>query len=124
MQKAAVDRARQIEEPCQHGKNLRSKVNKRLSSRHKVGTTVHFLKRSWTDATSKNVVLDNKFPTYRGRVVLHGDAVKSDSGSFVVFNEQGSSASHMTAGKVLDVTSRLPGCVGQASGAVSAYFSN
>ena len=32
-----------------------------------------------------------------------------------------SSLSHMTAAKVLDVVSRLPGCAGQVSDAVSAY---
>ena len=39
----------------------------------------------------------------------------------LVFTEQGSSASQMTAAKVLDVIARLPGCAGQASHAVSAY---
>ena len=53
--------------------------------------------------------------------MLRGDAVKDDSGSDAVFTEQGSSASHMTAMKVLDVIARLPGCAGQASNAVSAY---
>ena len=38
-----------------------------------------------------------------------------------VFTEQGSSASQMTAAKVMDIISRLPGCAGQAADAVSAY---
>ena len=38
-----------------------------------------------------------------------------------MFTEQGSSASQMTAAKVMDVISRLPGCAGQAADAVSAY---
>ena len=38
-----------------------------------------------------------------------------------VFTEQGSSASQMTAAKVLDVIARQPGCEGQASDAVFAY---
>ena len=38
-----------------------------------------------------------------------------------VFTEQGSSASQMTAAKVMDVVARLPGCDGQAADAVSAY---
>ena len=46
--------------------------------------------------------------------------MKDDSGSYAVFAEQGFSASHMTAAEVLDVISRLPGCAGQASDAVSA----
>ena len=34
---------------------------------------------------------------------------------------QGSSASQMTATKVMDIISRLPGCAGQAADAVSVY---
>ena len=37
------------------------------------------------------------------------------------FTEQGSSASQMTAAKVMDIISRLPGCAGQAADAVSSY---
>ena len=47
--------------------------------------------------------------------------MKDDSGSYAVFTEQGSSASQMTAAKVVDIISRLPGCDGQAADAVSAY---
>ena len=47
--------------------------------------------------------------------------VKDDSGNHAVFTEQGVSASHVTAGEVLDVVSRLLSCSGQASDAVSAY---
>ena len=46
--------------------------------------------------------------------------MKDDSGSYAVFTEQGSSASQKTAAKVMDITSRLPGCSGQAADAVSA----
>ena len=53
--------------------------------------------------------------------MLQGDAVKGDSGSYAVFTEQGSSASQMTAARVLDVIARLLGCVGQASDTVSAH---
>ena len=46
--------------------------------------------------------------------------VKDDSRSCAVFTEQGSSASQMTAAKVMDIiNSRLPGCAGQAADAVS-----
>ena len=58
---------------------------------------------------------------YKGPVVLQGDFVKDDSGSYAVFTEQGSSASQMTAAKIMDIISRLPGCDGQAADAVSAY---
>ena len=68
----------------------------------------------------KNSELEPKFQKYKGRVVLRGD-VKDDSGSHAVFTEQGSSASQMTAAKVMDVIARLPGCAGQAADAVSTY---
>ena len=68
----------------------------------------------------KNAELETKHQKYKGRVVLRGDIVKDDSGSYAVFTEQGSSASQMTAAKVMDIISRLPGCDGQAADAVSA----
>ena len=57
----------------------------------------------------------------KGRVVLRGDIVKDNSGSYAVFTEQGSSASQMTAAKVMHIISRLLGCAGQAADAASAY---
>ena len=51
----------------------------------------------------KNSELEPQFHKYRGRVVLRGDTVKDDSGAYAVFTEQGSSASQMTAAKVMDV---------------------
>ena len=69
----------------------------------------------------KNAELETKHQLYKGRVVLRGDIVKEDSGSYAVFSKQGSSASQMTAAKVMDIISRLPGCAGQAADAVSAY---
>ena len=47
--------------------------------------------------------------------------MKDDSGSYAAFTEQGSSASQMTAAKVMDIISRLPGCAGQAAEAGSVY---
>ena len=70
----------------------------------------------------KNAELEAKHQKYSGRVVLRGDIVKDNSGSYAVFTEQGSSASQMTAAKVMDIISRLPGCAGQAADAVSAYI--
>ena len=69
----------------------------------------------------KNAELEAKHQKCKGRVVLRGDIVKDDSGSYAVFTEQGSSASQMTAAKIMDIISRLPGCDGQAADAVSAY---
>ena len=68
----------------------------------------------------KNAELETKHQKYKGRVVLRCDIVKDNSGSYAVFTEQGSSASQMTAAKVMDIISRLPGCAGQAADAVSA----
>ena len=47
--------------------------------------------------------------------------MKDDSGACAVFAEQGSSASQMTAAKVMDVIARLLGCAGQVAAAVSDY---
>ena len=83
------------------------------------GAKVHFA--SLMDICHlKNAELEAKHRKYKGRVVLRGDIVKHDSGSYAVFTEQGSSASQMTAAKVMDIISRLPGCAGQAADAVSA----
>ena len=49
----------------------------------------------------KNAELEAKHQKYKGRVVLRGDILKDDSGSYAVFTEQGSSASQMTAAKVM-----------------------
>ena len=68
----------------------------------------------------KNAELEAKHQKYKGRVVLRGDIVKDDSGSHAVFTEQGSLASQMTAAKIMDIISRLPGCDGQAADAISA----
>ena len=84
------------------------------------GAKVHFA--SLTDICHlNNAELEAKHQKYKGRVVLRGDIVKDDSGSYAEFTEQGSSASQMTAAKVMFITSRLPGCDGQAADAVSAY---
>ena len=83
------------------------------------GAKVHFA--SLMDICHlKNAELETKHQKYRGRVVLRGDIVKDDSGSYAVFTEQGSSASQMTAAKVMDIISRLLGCAGQAADAVYA----
>ena len=66
----------------------------------------------------KHSELEPQYRKYKGRVVLRGDILEDDSESYAVFSEQGSSASQMTAAKVMDI-SRLPGCSGQAPDAVS-----
>ena len=69
----------------------------------------------------KNSELEPQFQKYKGRVVFRCDTAKDDSRSYAAFTEQGSSASQMTAAKAMDVIGRLPGCVGHAADAVSAY---
>ena len=84
------------------------------------GTKIHFA--SLMDICHlKNAELEAKHQKYKGRVVLRGDIVKDDSGSYAVLTEQGSSASQMTSAKVMEIISRLLGCAGQADDAVSAY---
>ena len=75
--------------------------------RSEMGAKVHFA--SLTDRCHvKNAELEAKHQKYKGRVVLRGDIVKDDSGSYAVFTEQGSSASQMTAAKVMNISS--PDC--------------
>ena len=69
----------------------------------------------------KNSELEPQFQKDKGSAVLRGDIVKDDSGAYAVFTEQGSSASQMTAAKVMDVVARLLNCDGQAADAISAY---
>ena len=84
------------------------------------GAKVHFASLMDT-CHLKDAELEAKHQKYKGRVVLRSDTVKDDSGSFAVFTEQGSSASQMTAAKIMDIISRLPGFAGQVADAVSAH---
>ena len=118
--KAAVDKEWENLEkiPAWDLTKVRSKKEVIDEARTK-GAKVHFA--SLMDICHlKNAELETKHQKYKGRVVLRGDIVKDDSGSYAVFTEQGSSASQMTAAKVMDIISRLPGCAGQAADAVSA----
>ena len=69
----------------------------------------------------KNAELEPQVQKYKRRVVLRGEIVKDDSRAYAVFTEQGSSASQMTAAKVMDGISGLPDGDGQAPDAISAY---
>ena len=120
--KAAVDKEwEKLEKiPAWDLTKVRSKSEVIDEARTK-GAKVHFA--SLMDICHlKNAELEAKHQKYKGRVVLRGDIVKDDSGSYAVFTEQGSSASQMTAAKVMDIISRLPGCAGQAADAVSASY--
>ena len=119
--KAAVDKEwEKLEKiPAWNLTTVRSKSEVIDEARTK-GAKVHFA--SLMDLCYlKNAELETKYQKFKGRVVLRGDIVKDDSGSYAIFTEQGSSASQMTAAKIMDIISRLPGCSGQAADAVSAY---
>ena len=60
----------------------------------------------------KNAELEAKHQKYKGRVVLRGDIVKDDSGSYSAFSEQGFSASQMTAAKIMGIISKFDCQVG------------
>ena len=55
------------------------------------GVTVHFAS-SMDICHLTNAELEAKNQKYKGRVVLRGDIVKDNSGSYAVFTEQGSSS--------------------------------
>ena len=118
--KAAVDKEWEQLEKISAWNLTKVKSKKKVIDEARTsGATVHFA--SLMDICHlKNAELEAKHQKYKGRVVLRGDIVKDNSGSYAVFTEQGSSASQMTAGKIMDIISRLPGCDGQAADAVSA----
>ena len=97
----------------------KSEVRKRWSMKQGRKAEKFILPHWWTSVIWRMPNWRQKHQKYKGRVVLRGDTVKDDSGSYAVFTEQGSSASQMTAAKVMDIISRLPGCAGQAADAVS-----
>ena len=113
--KGAVDKEWEKHEkiPAWDLTKVRSK-SKVIDEARTKGAKVHFA--SLLDICHlKNAELETKHQKYKGRVALRGDIVKDDSGSYAV------SASQMTAAKVMNIISRLPGCSGQAADAVSAY---
>ena len=78
--KAAVDK-----EWEKIGENFGVEV---IDEARRSGATVHFA--SLMDICHlKNAELETKHQKFKGRVVLRGDIVKDNSGSFAVFTEQG-----------------------------------
>ena len=97
---------------------MKSKMEVILEAlRHK--KKVHFA--TLMDTVSPSCKVKTNITNIQRQSRFHGDIVKDDSGSSAVFTEQGSSASQMTAAKIMDIISRLPGCDGQAADAVSAF---
>ena len=119
--KAAVDKERETLKKISAWNLTKVKRKKKVIDEARTsGATVHFA--SLMDICHlKNAELETKHQKYKGRVVLRGDMVKDNSGSFAIFTEQGSSASQMTAAMIMDIISRLPGCDGQAADGVSAF---
>ena len=118
--KAAVDKKLQKLEQISSWNMTKVRSKKEVTDEARTsGATVHFA--SLMDICHlKNAEFEAKHQKYKGRVVLRGDIVKDGSGTYAAFTEQGSSASQMTAAKIMDIISRLPGCDGQAADAVSA----
>ena len=71
-----------------------SRAKKRSKRRHKKRKGQFILPRSWTCATSRTRSWSRSSKKYKGRVVLRGDVVKCDSGSYAVFAEHGSSVTN------------------------------
>ena len=119
--KAAVDKEWEKLEKISAWNLTKVRSKKQVISEARTkGIKVHFA--SLMDICHlKKAEFEAKHQKYKGRVVLRGDIVKDDSGSYAVCTEQGSSASQMTAAKIMDIKSRLPGCDGQAADAVSLY---
>ena len=119
--KSAADKEREKLEklPAWQLSNVKSKKGVRLEAqREKKASPLCYIDGH---LSLQNAELEQKYQKYKGRVVLRGDVVNDDSGSFAVFTEQFSSASQMTAAKVMNVIARPPDCSGQAADAVSAY---
>ena len=86
------------------------------------GATVHFA--SLMDICHlKNAELEEKHQKFQGRVVLRGDIVKDDSGSHAVFTEQRSSASQMTAAKIMGYHLQIAGLRWTSSRRSISFFS-
>ena len=118
LKKTDAKKIRKIWRKSWHGSWQKSETKERWSK--KLGIReARFISRHWWSLPSQEL-REPQYQKFKGRVVRRGDIVKDDSGSLAVFTEQGSSASQMTAAKVMDIISRLPGCSGQAADAVSA----
>ena len=85
------------------------------------GKTIYF-GRIFPLAHIKHSELSSDKHVYKGRVVFGGNNVRDENGVLAVFQEQGTSASHMVCAKFLDAIARMPGCDGQDADACKAYL--
>ena len=99
----------------------KSEVRKRWSMKQGRRAQKFISPHWWTYVIWK--MLTWRHSTKNTKVELYSEATlwKTILDFFAVFTGQGSSASQMTAAKVMDVRARLPGCAGQAADAISAY---
>ena len=137
--KAAVDKERDKlqKKPAWQLTKVRNKKEV-IAEAKKESQTAHTFCVSLMDVyLFKNSELEQKIQKYKGRVVhprdsvkmiqalkgrveLRSDIEKDESSSYARFQEQGSSASKMTAAKVMGVIAKLPRCAGQAADAAPA----
>ena len=89
--------------------------------KHGIRAESFILRHSWTFVILRLRSWNLKVKNTKEKLYSEVTLFKDDSGSYAVFTEQGSSASQMTAAKIMDVVSRLPGCAGQAADAVSVF---
>ena len=69
----------------------------------------------------KNAEMEEHLQSYKGRVIFRGDIVRDEDGIYAVFSEQGASASHTAATKVIDAIAHMPGMGGSDADAKAAY---
>ena len=84
------------------------------------GKTIYFC-RLFPLCHIKHSELSPEHHVHKGRVVLGGNNVRDENGAQAVFQEQGTSASHMICAKFLDAIARFPGNAGSDSDAIGAY---
>ena len=117
--KASVDKvcekARKVASMESDESEEQKKIHRRGAERGKGRFT---LLQCWTYVTSRTRIWSKSSKKYKGRRRTPRWCCGGRFGLLRSLTERGSSASHMTAAKVLDV---MPGCAGQASDAVSAY---
>ena len=118
--KAAVDKEWEKWRNFRRGTWRKSEVRKKWSKKQERRAQKFIFHHWWTYVIWKMLNWRQSTKNTKGRVVLGGDIVKDNSGSYAVFTEQGSSASPMTAAKIMVIISRLPGCAGQATDAIPA----
>ena len=91
-----------------------------IAEARKKGETIH-LGSLMCLCHLKNAQLSEDCWCYKGRIVFRGDNVRDEFGHFAVFSEQGTSASHLMAARVVDAIAHMPGMDGEDSDATGAY---